>query len=684
MNLPNLGCSCCDKECHEQSQVPVEPAESGDELIIALAGQPNTGKSTIFNRLTGLRQRVGNWPGKTVSRREGFSKSGERDYRIVDLPGTYGLSANSLEEEIARDYIVFGDRDIVVAVVNGAAIERGLYLIAELALLDVPVVIALNMMDVAEDEGRKIDPQKLSEVTGMPVIPLIASRNHGISELLAALDNIDPADLAEQGNKPEVPPEVSELSVRIPSDLTCKWPVLWTASKLLENDRAVTETVLSSTEMDNNQTEIIETFIAGHGDTINAIIHGRQQWINTICCEAVSDITGKGSLTTRLDKWFLHPVWGRITAFVAVPLSVVIVFGITMLAMGSTLKVALEKGPSIKEAWPGMLGSLFADGILLGAGWVVVLSVAIGIIYTLFHFLEDVGYLARISYHIDPTLRRAGTSGKAAIPLLMSFACNAIAVAGTRVVETRRQRLSAIIMLPFLPCAGQSMVAALFVLAFFPPLTAATIIVILTLTNIAVGALAGKAVAHFTPRSGADGLILELPLFHRPNFRTIFRGVYTQVTMFIRRAGTVIFCAVIFVWVISYFPHGDIHTSFLYQLGMLLEPAGQLIGLDWRFIVALLSSFIAKETTVGTLAVLFALSSPDSQDIIKTIGESITLPAALAFVVTSHFFIPCLATIATLRSEIGSDKWTAVLLAGMLFLAFFLAFVIYRISSMLL
>lgn len=683
IKLKQPGCGCCEKDCNGNSPKAVNAIAGKNEIVVALAGQPNTGKSTIFNRLTGLRQRVGNWPGKTVSRREGFAEREDRVYRIVDLPGAYGLSAHSLEEEIARDYIVSGKPDVMVVVVNAAALERGLYLVSELAALDLPVVIALNMMDVAEDEGRKIDHRKLSEAAGMPVVPMTASRNQGVKKLLTALDSFGPADFTPAKSRPETIAEIAELIPLINPAASFPWPAAWTASKLFEGDGTVTRIVLSSMDEGRLQ-KSVKTFLADHTDSASAIVHSRQQWIDTVCHGAVSDITGDANLTTRLDRWLLHPVWGRITAFLAVPLTVAIVFGLTMLAMGVTLMVVFEKGPFIKEAWPGMLGSLVADGILLGLGWVAALSIAIGIIYTLFHFLEDVGYLARISYLTDSLLRRAGTSGKAAIPLLMGLACNTIAIAGTRVVDTRRQRLAAIFMLPFLPCGGQSMVAALFVLAFFPPITATVIIVTITLANILAAVLAGKTVAHFTPRPEADGLILELPLYHRPNFRTIFSGVRTRVVMFVRRAGSVIFCAVILVWAVSYFPNGDVHTSFLYQFGRLLEPAGKMVGLDWRFMVALLSSFIAKETTAGTLAVLFSLSSPDSHDIIKTIGESITLPAALAFVVASHFYVPCLATVAMLRSEIGSVKWTVVLLAVMLTLAFFLAFITYQIASLML
>jgi ferrous iron transport protein B len=238
-------------------------------------------------------------------------------------------------------------------------------------------------------------------------------------------------------------------------------------------------------------------------------------------------------------------------------------------------------------------------------------------------------------------------------------------------------------MLPFLPCAGQTMVAAIFTLAIFPIKTAIIILVGLTIINLLVASLAGKLLSFTVPHPPADGMIMELPLFHRPNFRTIFGGVRMRIELFLRRAAGVIFFGLLIVWAVSYFPKGEVQTSYLYQFGRLLEPAGSMIGLDWRFMVALLSSFVAKEITAGTLAVLFSVSASDQQAIMQAIQNAISPAGALAFVVASHFYIPCLGSMAVLKSELGSWKKTLPLLAGMFILAFALAFITYHAAKVI-
>ena len=651
-----------------------------EEITVALTGQPNTGKSTIFNRLTGLNQKVGNWPGKTVDRKEGRVARGNRVYRLVDLPGTYGLTANSMEEEIARDYIITDRPDVVVAVVNAASVERSLYLVAELAELNTPMVIALNMMDVAEQEGRRVDACQLSAAINLPVVPMSASMNQGVDQIFETLDAMELPP--SQKRKPIEPPsEVSRLAGLLDSQSSLPYPREWAASKLIEGDYKVTQAVKNA--LKDRKWKEVETFLSGHKETANAIIEMRRQWIDAACEKAVKAIKDCRSPSEKWDAIFLHPLWGKLIAFLAIPLAALTGILLGMFTGGQALKAALEGGPKIKAAWPGMMGSLVADGIAPALGWITALVCIIGFIYVIFYFLEDIGYLARISFITDTFLRRIGAGGKAAIPLMLGLMCNTVAIAGTRVVETRRQRLVTIVMLPFLPCAGQTMVAAIFTLAIFPVKTALIILVGLTIMNLLAASLVGKLAGLAAPHPPADGMIMELPLFHRPNFRTIFGGVRMRIELFLRRAGGVIFFGLLIVWAVSYFPKGEIQTSYLYQFGRLLEPAGSMIGLDWRFMVALLSSFVAKEITVGALAVLFSVSASDQQAIMQAIQNAISPAGALAFVVASHFYIPCLGSMAVLKSELGSWKKTLPLLAGMFILAFALAFIIYHAARVI-
>ncbi|RLA86999.1 MAG: ferrous iron transport protein B, partial [Deltaproteobacteria bacterium] len=436
------GCYSCERRSVEKN---IGAVTGKEEITVALAGQPNTGKSTIFNRLTGLNQKVGNWPGKTVDRKEGRVVRGDRVYRLVDLPGTYGLTANSVEEEIARDYIVSGDPDVVVAVVNAASVERSIYLASELAGFKVPIVIALNMMDVAEQEGRRVDARRFSAAIGLPVVPMTASMNQGVDQIFETLDAMDPQHPQER-NSVELPSEVSRLAELLDSPSSLPYPKEWAASKLIEGDYKVTRAVKNA--LKDGKWQAVETFLSGHKEVANAIIRMRQQWIDEACRKAVENVKACRSPSEKWDRIFLHPLWGRLVAFLAIPLSALTGILLGMFTGGQALYAALEGGPKIKAAWPGMMGSMMADGLAPALGWITALVCIIGFIYAIFYFLEDIGYLARISFLTDTFLRRIGAGGKSAIPLMLGLMCNTVAIAGTRVVETRRQRLVTIVMLP--------------------------------------------------------------------------------------------------------------------------------------------------------------------------------------------------------------------------------------------
>lgn len=651
-------------------------------INIAFAGQPNTGKSTIFNKITGLKQRVGNWPGKTVDKKEGSIDHNGATYNFIDLPGTYGLTANSLEEEITRDYLLSGEADAVIAVVNAASLERSMYLVAEMLPLNLPTIIALNMMDVAEQEGYSVSAEALSKATGMPVIPLIGtSQEQTMSELLDGLHCLDlgqPA-LRTPGIYPD---EVQRVALELNENSTFPKPLLWTAGKIIEQDKSLENRL---------QQELTETDMETYGkikhtvtpEATNAVYIARQQWIEDVCDKSVHIAQDHTSPTDKWDKLFLHPIWGRAIAFLVIPAGCLLGVILGMLTGGMALMGALSVGPQIKIMWPGALGSLVASAIIPATGWVLALLSIIGFIYAIFHFLEDTGYLARVAYLMDPMLSKLGVDGKAAIPLLMGMLCNTVAIAGSRVIATRRQRFISLCMLPFLPCSGQTGVAFLFAFALFPPETAIKVILGVTAVNIILACSIAKILHKRLPGTHTSGLIMELPLYHKPNFKTIFSGVRVRLELFARSTSGFIFAALILVWTASYFPDGTIEHSYLFQFGKFLEPVGSLLGFDWRFVVALLSSFVAKETTAGTLAVLFSVDAGNQQAILEAVRQAITPQGALAFVVLSNLYLPCLATIVTLKAELGSWATTIKLLICMLTIAILAAYVAFSCTAFL-
>ena len=473
---------------------------------------------------------------------------------------------------------------------------------------------------------------------------------------------------------PAVPAKVSLLAEIIGAALACA--PLWAACKLFEGD----EGLLARTETLSGEKREAIRVLLGDPSVAPELYASRQAWIDAACGKAVrTSGTGRG-LTERWDRVLLHPLWGRLAAFLVIPAGCVLGAALGMMTGGLVLFAVLAWAPDLKAAYPGPLGSLAADALLPAFGWVVALLSMISALYAIFSFLEDTGYLARVAYLMDSFLSGLGIDGKSAIPLMMGFLCNTVSIAGSRVVDSPRRRLITLCMLPFIPCSGQMGVAFLFAFALFPAGTALLVVLGVSCLNLFMAGAVGRIMHATLPGRYANGLIMELPLYHRPNFRTIFGNVRTRAVLFLRGAAVNIFAALIVVWAISTFPGGTVETSWLYRFGRWLEPLGSFLGFDWRFTVALLSSFVAKETTAGTLAVLFSVGATDHEAVVQALRASITPAGALAFIVASNLYIPCIASISVLRSELGSWGRTLALLAAMFALAMGMACAVYHIA----
>lgn len=605
----------------------LKPLNAGRvDFTVALAGQPNCGKSTLFNCLTGARQRVGNWPGQTVERREGAFQREGQTMRIVDLPGAYTLETGSVEEQIASRYIQSGVPDLIIAVLNAASPRRSLYFLSELSTMGLPLIVVLNMQDVANAEGVFIDTDELQNLLQCPVIPMTATSNEGVDDLKALL--------ASHGQRP--------LPVRKP---------------FIDPSRY------------RDFTSMITT---------------RSQWIETICEKTVRSQELHQGLTACWDKWLLHPFFGRFFAGIAGPLAVALGIILGLMTGGKLLEKLDIMSAYTKSIVPGVLGSFLGDSLLVGASWTVAIAIFIFFTYGIFCFLQDIGYFSRIAYFADGLLRPIGLTGKAAIPVLLGLICTTVAITSTRVIENRRQRLITVGVLPFLPCLSQTFVAIFLIMALFPLEQSLLMVLALTVINLIFAVAASKALAHLVKDTQKDhGLIMELPLYHKPNLKTIMADVFSRVTQFIKGSSPLIMAGVFIVWSLSYFPNGDISTSYMYSIGKMLEPFGQLMGMDWRFLVALFSSFLSKEMTASTLAVLFSISSDNNEALSSAIAQSITPAGALAFAVASNFYLPCISSMAVLRRETYSWRWLAIQVAAMLILAFSAAILTYQIGRLI-
>ncbi len=645
--------------CHTST---AEPVVAKGTLLIALTGQPNVGKSTLFNLLTGLNQHVGNWPGKTVERKEGTFTLNGRTYRLVDLPGTYSLTANSVEEVIAREFIVRERPDVVIAVVDAATLERSLYLVAELLALPAPVVVALNMMDVAEQEGMRIEPEVLQAAMGVPVVAMVATRGQGVRELLETVDRVARGEIPYTPKPPRVREDhrkvLAEIERRIAGYVPPPYPQDWVALKLLEGDREVTR--MMQERMPEERWEAVHEVLRAHDDALVAVASGRYEWIGRMVRAAVTrPRVGRIGLTERLDRWAIHPFWGLITlagilalAFwltyvIGVPVQEALdVYVIRVLAEG--VRAALPGGPT----W---LADFLADGVIGGAGAMLTFVPLLAIFFAVMALLEDVGYLARAAYVMDGFMHLMGLHGKSFLPLFLGFGCNVPAVLGTRVIESRRARLLTIILAPLVPCTARMAVIAFLAPIFFGP--AATFVSWgLILLSLLILGLSGALINRTIFRGQRAAFIMELPLYHAPNWRTIGLAVWQRTVAFVRKAGTLILVVSVVVWALSALPGGGVDRSFLAMIGRWLEPAGRLMGMDWRLMVALLSSFVAKENAIATLGVLFG--TEEGAGLVQRLASAYSPATGLAFMVAEMLFIPCVATVGVIRQETGSWGWT--------------------------
>lgn len=639
--------------------------ERNKAATIALAGQPNVGKSTVFNILTGLNQHVGNWPGKTVERRVGTLEHDGVTIHIVDLPGTYCLTAASPEETITRDYIIHQKPDVVIVIINAASLERNLYLVAELLALSAPLVIGLNMMDVAKQEGFEVEPRVLAAAIGMPVIPMVASRGEGVHDLLdAALDVIRRGPQREP-SRPEIRQDhrevLDKLNMLINEHTPTPYPVDWVALKLLEGDQEVTA-MMKETLPPELWTQA-EAILREHEDAIIAVASGRYEWIRRMTRAALKrPRAGRITFTQRLDSIATHPFGGLVTLAVVLG----IIFGLTYSVGGPMQEwVAIHIVDGLANlvgrllaGGPSWLSDFVINGIIGGVGTVLTFLPILLVFFITMGLLEDMGYMARAAYVMDRFMHAIGLHGKSFMPLFLGFGCNVPAIMGARIIESQRGRLLTIMLAPLVPCAARLGVLAVLVPIFFPH-NAALISWCLTGLPLVVLAVSGVLINRLILKGEQAAFIMEMPLYHVPNWKTIGILVWQRILAFLQKAGTVILVMSIIVWALATLPHGDIETSYMASIGRTLLPIGSLMGLGWKPLVSLLTSFVAKENAVATLGILYGVGE-NAGALSQVLSAQFTPASSLAFLVFQMLFVPCVSTLAVIKQETNSWKWVLV------------------------
>jgi len=678
-----LGCGEAAKVQVLVTPVQGKPTTPPCAMKVALAGQPNAGKSTVFNLLTGLTQHVGNWPGKTVEQKSGLYQHGNITLQIVDLPGTYSLTANSLEERIARDYILTEQPDLVVDIVDASALERNLYLLCELLALPAPVVLGLNMMDVAEQQGMRVEPHVLEAALGLPVVPMVATRNQGVQELVQAVERVARQRCTYAPQRPEIRQDhkavLAQLRQIIADHTPAPYPPDWVALKLLEGDEQITQ--MAREGLGKADWAQVHEILRAHEDAVLAIAGGRYEWIERMVRAAVTQPrAGQITVTERVDRIATHPVWGLMLLLGVLGVVFWLTYGVGAPLQRWMNEHLIQTGAealrSALSSAPWWITGLLTDGVVAGAGMVFTFLPILLIFFTALGLFEDVGYMARAAYVTDRFMHWMGLHGKSFLPLCLGCGCNVPGVLCTRIIDSPRARLLTILLTPLVPCTARLTVLAVLTPLFFG---SAAVWVSVGVIGLNLLLLVGIGFALHELVLGGEhvAFIMEMPLYHLPNARTIGLSVWQRSLEFLKKAGGIIVVVSILIWLFSVLPEGNLERSYLASVGRLLTPFGAWMGLDWRMIVALLTSVVAKENTIATLGVLYHGSG------LGALAATVTPATALAFLVIQVTFVPCVATVAAMHQETYSWRWTAFGVALLLVISLAAGVLVYQVGRLL-
>ncbi|GAA0765889.1 ferrous iron transport protein B [Clostridium subterminale] len=670
-------------------------------IKIALAGNPNCGKTTIFNELTGSSQYVGNWPGVTVEKKEGKLK-GHKDVTIVDLPGIYSLSPYTLEEVVTRNFLIEERPDVIINIVDGSNIERNLYLTTQLVELGIPVVIALNMMDVVNKNGDIINTSKLSKTLGCEVLETSALKGKGLKELsnkaVEIGKNTPKVTLLDTFSK-DTEDVLSNIEKLLKGNSLIKNP-RWFYIKLFERD----EKVLDYLKLDNNTKHKLDDLIKNYENSLDddaesIITTERYDYIGKITTSCVKK-KNNSNLTTsdKIDKIVTN-------RWLALPIFALIMLGIYYIAVttigtiatdwvNDTLFAEIIQG-NVSDWLMNMqvadwLHGLIVDGIIGGVGAVLGFVPQIMVLFFLISLLEDCGYMARVAFIMDRIFRRFGLSGKSFIPMLIGSGCSVPAVMASRTIENDRDRKMTIMLTPFIPCSAKLPVFALLAGAFFPTQPwAAPSMYFLGIAMVILSGIILKKTKLF--KGDPAPFVMELPQYRIPSLKGLLIHMWDRGKAFIIKAGTIIFVASGLIWFLQSFSWSlqmvDAQDSILASIGNVIAPIFAPLGFgNWQSAVATVTGFLAKENVVATFGVLFGLGAELTEsdpNLVSTMGDLFNVVSAYSFMAFTLLAAPCFAAIGAIKREMGSWKWTFIALGYQTALAYVVALIIYQVGRLI-
>lgn len=657
-----------------------------DSFKLALVGQPNCGKTSFFNKLTGSNQQVGNWPGVTVEKKEGHFKVAGKGVEVIDLPGIYSLSSYTLEERVTRQFLLEEGADLVINIVDANQLERQLFLTLQLLMMNIPVVLVLNMMDEVKGRGVTLDSRRLEELLGVPVVEAVAREGKGVSEAITLIEQeIDsPGRIKNSFIIPEgeFSDEIAKMAELIGEITELRSYSFWYGLKFFEQDSQIDQELSNYPELYSRISELRRGFRHEKGIFHDQIV---QDWLYSITNGIQKEVVREGikaQTTQKKIREFLDLV--LINKYLGIPIFasvMLLVFTLTFI-VGDIIIGFLERGVEWLTAVVALIPnpvvvSLLNDGIITGVGNVVLLIPYIFIMFFLMAMLEDSGYMARAAFVMDSFMHRIGLHGKSFIPLVMGFGCNVPAIMAARSLDSHEERLKTVFMLPFVPCSVRIQVFMFFAAAFFAR-APYLIVGLLCIMGVAISILTGLLLSKTVIKKRSAGLIMELPVYRLPHLKNTFLSTLPKIKEYFVKAGTIIFGFSVVLWFLSFFPYGVEFGGEKSLIGLMGKGIGHImrpLGFDWKLTVGLITGFFAKEIVVTSVSILYT-----GQDV-STIMSPLV---AFSYMVFILIYVPCVGTVSVIKSETNSWKWTAFSVVYSIGVAWIVSFLITNLGRLIL